>query len=103
LRELPNPFADIPQSDEVLRWPEPVVDLNAFTIEREDDAYRVRGKKIEQLVSMLNFAQPESLDRLQRVLEATGITQALEEAGVTEGDTVRIEKAELEWSDELRA
>ncbi len=103
LRELPNPFADIPQSDEVLRWPEPVVDPNAFTIEREDDAYRVRGKKIEQLVSMLNFAQPESLDRLQRVLEATGITQALEEAGVTEGDTVRIEKAELEWSDELRA
>ena len=103
LRELPNPFADIAQSDDVLRWPEPIVDPNAFTIEREDDAYRVRGKKIEQLVSMLNFAQAESLDRLQRVLEATGITQALEEAGVTEGDTVRIEKAELEWSDELRA
>jgi GTP-binding protein len=103
LRELPNPLADIAQSPDVLRWPEPVVDPNAFTIEREDDAYRVRGKKIEQLVSMLNFAQAESLDRLQRVMEASGITQALEEAGVTEGDTVRIEKAELEWSDELRA
>jgi GTP-binding protein len=103
LRELPSPFAGIPQSDEVLRWPEPVVDPNAFTIEREGDAYRVRGKKIETLVSMLNFAQPESLDRLQRVLEASGITQALLDAGVGEGDTVRIEKAELEWSDELSA
>ena len=103
LRELPSPFADIPQSNEVLRWPEPEVDPNAFTIEREGDAYRVRGKKIETLVSMLNFAQPESLDRLQRVLEASGITQALIDAGVGEGDTVRIEKAELEWSDELSA
>jgi GTP-binding protein len=103
LRELPSPFADIGQSNEVLRWPEPEVDPDAFTIEREGDAYRVRGKKIETLVSMLNFAQPESLDRLQRVLEASGITQALIDAGVGEGDTVRIEKAELEWSDELSA
>lgn len=103
LRELPSPFADIPPSNEVLRWPELVGDPEAFMIEREGNAYRVHGKKIEQLVSMLNFAQPESLDRLQRVLEATGITQALIDAGVGEGDTVRIEKADLEWSDELRA
>jgi GTP-binding protein len=101
LREMPSPYADVPHSNEVLTWPEPEVDPNAFTISREGNAYRVHGKKIEQLVSMLNFAQPESLDRLQRVLEASGITQALLDAGVQEGDTVRVEKAELEWSDEL--
>lgn len=101
LREMPNPFANVQRSEQVLTWEVPEVDPDLFMIEREEGAYRVRGKKIETLVSMLNFAQPESLDRLQRVLEATGITQALIDAGVQEGDVVRIEKAELEWSDEL--
>jgi GTP-binding protein len=49
---------------------------------------------------MTNFAQPESLYRIQRVLEASGISEALRRAGVREGDTVAIENAELVWSDE---
>jgi GTP-binding protein len=101
LREMPNPLAHLPRSTEVLEWPVPDVDPNAFSVTRERAGYRVRGQKIERLVSMLNFAQPESLDRLQRVLEATGIAQALRDAGIEEGDTVLIEKAELEWSEEL--
>jgi GTP-binding protein len=101
LREAPNPVAEQPRSTEELRWPVPARDPNAFTISREGEAYRVRGEKIEQLVSMLNFAQEESLDRLQRVLDRSGISEALRRAGVREGDPVRIEKAELEWSEEL--
>lgn len=101
LRELPNPLADLPRSNEVLSWPVPEADPNAFTITRENGGFRVRGQKIEKLVSMLNFAQPESLDRLQRNLEASGVSEALREAGIEEGDTVFIEKAELEWSEEL--
>jgi len=101
LREMPNPLANIPRSTEVLTWPVPEVDPNAFTITPEQGGYRVRGQKVEKFVSMLNFAQPESLDRLQRVLEASGISQALRDAGVEEGDSVFIEKAELEWSEEL--
>lgn len=101
LREFPNPLAQVPRSNEVLTWPLPPRDPNAFVIEREGDAYRVRGEKIEKLVSMLNFAQEESLDRLQRVLDRTGISDALRNAGVEEGDSVRIEKAELVWSEDL--
>ncbi len=103
LRELPNPATQIPRSDEVLQWPVPQTDPNAFTVSREGTGFRVRGQKIEKLVSMLNFAQPESIDRLQRNLEATGIAEALRAAGIEEGDTVYIEKAELEWSEELGA
>lgn len=103
LRDMPNPFANIPRSDEVLRWPLPQVDPNAFTVVPEPGGFRVRGQKIEKLVSMLNFAQPESMDRLQRNLEAAGISEALREAGIQEGDTVFIEKAALEWSEELGA
>lgn len=101
LRELPNPLAEAPRSDEVLRWPVPDSDPNAFTITPVEGGFRVRGQKIEKLVSMLNFAQPEALDRLQRNLEASGISQALRDAGIEEGDTVFIEKAELDWNEEL--
>jgi len=101
LREMPNPLAHLPRSTEVLNWPVPEVDPNEFAITRERGGYRVRGQKVERLVSMLNFAQPESIDRLQRVLEASGISEALRAAGVREGDHVFIEKAELEWSEEL--
>ncbi len=103
LRDMPNPNANLPRSDEVLQWPVPQVDPNAFTITPEQDGFRVRGQKIEKLVSMLNFAQPESIDRLQRNLEAAGISEALREAGIQEGDTVYIEKAALAWSEELGA
>ncbi|HEY0739503.1 MAG TPA: GTPase ObgE [Herpetosiphonaceae bacterium] len=103
MREMPNPLASLPRSSEVLTWPVPEVDPDAFTITPENGGYRVRGQKIERLVSMLNFAQPESIDRLQRVLEASGISQALRNYGVEEGDSVFIEKAELEWSEELGA
>lgn len=103
LRELPNPLAAQPPVDEILTWPLPEVDPNAFTITRERGGFRVRGQKIEKLVSMLNFAQPESLDRLQRNLEASGIADALRAAGVQNGDTVYIEKAELVWSEDEEA
>ena len=99
LREHPSPLVAA-RIDEELTWPLPVRDPNAFVISPEGDGYRVRGEKIERLVSMLNFAQEESLDRLQRVLDRTGISDALRNAGVTEGDPVYIEKAELQWSDE---
>ncbi len=103
LRELPNPLAGLPRTTEVLEWPLPPRDPNAFTITRdEDDTLRVRGERIEKLVSMLNFAQEESLDRLQRVLDRSGISDGLRKAGVEEGDIVRIEKAELEWSEDRR-
>jgi GTP-binding protein len=99
LREFPTPQRE--RREEELTWPVPEVDQNLFTVEREGRGFRVRGKKIERLIAMTNFAQPESLMRVQRVLEASGISQALLNAGVKEGDSVYIEKASLTWSDEM--
>jgi GTP-binding protein len=98
LADMPAPSRE--RREETIAWPLPDEDPNVFTIEREGDAWRVRGKKIERLISMTNFAQPESLYRIQRVLYASGISDALEKAGVEEGDIVCIEKAELTWSHE---
>jgi GTPase len=94
------PVAEQALPDQELTWPVPELDERLFTVEREGEGWRVRGKKIERLISMTNFAQSESLMRIQRVLEASGISAALLKAGVQEGDPVFIEKAELIWSDQ---
>lgn len=85
---------------ETLVWPLPSVDDRFFSVEPEGMGWRVRGRKIERLISMTNFAQPEALHRIQRVLDASGISNALRSAGVQAGESVFIEKAELIWSDE---
>jgi GTP-binding protein len=72
----------------------------SFTIEREPDgAWRVRGRRIERIVVMTRWEYYDAVMRFQRILEALGITQALRERGVKEGETVRIGEKELEWSD----
>ncbi|MCD6289123.1 MAG: GTPase ObgE [Anaerolineae bacterium] len=68
-----------------------------FTIEREGDVWRVRGDRIERVVAMTNWDYYEAALRFQRILEAMGITQALEEAGVQDGDTVVVGDTELIW------
>lgn len=73
-------------------------DENAFQITREEDgAWRVTGKKVERAAAMTNWDYYEAAMRFQRILEALGVTQALEEAGVKDGDVVRIGNTELVW------
>lgn len=75
-------------------------DLSSFSIEREGDgAWRVRGKRIERAAEMTYWEMEEAVARFQRILEVLGIYQALKDAGVRQGDMVRIGKHELEWND----
>jgi GTPase len=72
----------------------------SFTIEREPDGgWRVYGRRIERIVKMTRWEYYDAVMRFQRILQALGITEALREAGVTEGETVRIGERELEWSE----
>jgi GTP-binding protein len=68
-----------------------------FSITQEEDGWRVRGSEIERVVAMTNWEYDEAVMRFQRILEAIGISAALEEAGIEMGDTVRIGDIELEW------
>ncbi len=77
------------------------VDEDVFTIEQAPEGWIVRGKRIERTAAMTNWDYYEAIFRFQRILEAMGITQALEEAGVQEGDTVFIgDVIDLNWSHE---
>ena len=70
---------------------------DGFTIEREDVAFRVRGRRIERLTTQTNFEVEESAERFQRELARHGVDVALRKAGVRPGDAVRIAAVELEW------
>ena len=70
---------------------------NGFVVAREDEAFRVSGKRIERLVAQTNFDNEESAERFQRELVRSGIDGALRKAGVHAGDAVRIGGSELEW------
>jgi GTP-binding protein len=74
---------------------------DGFAVERETDgAYRVRGRKVERLVTQTDFENEESATRFQRALARMGIERELERAGVQSGDMVRIAGHELEWGQE---
>jgi GTP-binding protein len=70
---------------------------DGYMVEREDGAFRVRGKRIERLTNQTNFENDESAERFQRELVRTGIDGALRSAGIRPGDQVRIAAYELEW------
>ena len=95
----------LPDLDEMAAPPEPAgvvvhrIDplADGFAVEREDGAFRVRGRRIERLAAQTNFEIEESAARFQRELLRLGIDSELRKAGVVAGDTVRIGRQELEW------
>jgi len=72
-------------------------ELETLQVEREDDAFVVRGAHVERRVAMTNLDNEEALFRLQHTLRRWGIIDALREAGVQEGDTVRIGDMEFDY------
>jgi GTP-binding protein len=101
-------FAEIAALPEPIPAPDavPIYDLPSaeedvpFTIEKIGEGeYRVLGKRIERAADMTYWDYDEAILRFQRILDALGVTEALKQAGVEEGDTVHIGSHELEWSD----
>ena len=76
----------------------PESDPAAFVIDRELDGWRIRGSQIERIAAMTYWEFEATTRRFQQILERMGISEALEEAGVSDGDTVYIGDEILEWS-----
>jgi GTP-binding protein len=71
-----------------------------FTVRKEDDGYRVIGKRIQRIAAQTDFENEESAERFQRDLARLGVERELVNAGVEPGDTVRIGTVDLEWAPE---
>ncbi len=83
--------------------PEPVltpVSEDYFEIKRTEKGWLVSGKRIERAAAMTNWEYYEAALRFQRIMDAMGISDALREAGIAEGDTVYIGDIELEWNED---
>ena len=77
-------------------------DERAFTVARSgESAFTVSGVAIERLTRMTNFDQMDSVERYQRVLDRSGISEELEKQGVEPGDSVTIAGHELTWGEEF--
>ena len=94
LAELPEvvPARELP----VFR---PAEDEETFTVEWDEDGWRVRGIRVERMAARTVWNLDEAVRRFQRTLDRMGVSEALEQAGVQLGDTVRIGDRELVWEE----
>ena len=74
-------------------------DEEPFTITKEDGMYVVDGPAIRELMRKVNMEDNESLYYFQKNLDILGVNQKLKEAGVKDGDTVKVYDYILEWED----
>ena len=103
VRELDRAFAPLAVAgQEVREVVEPVrlqlgeERVSDYGVEREGEAWRVRGAVIERLVAKADLDNDEAVRYLQDVMERAGLSDAIRRAGGADGDTVVIGDAEFE-------
>ncbi len=81
--------------------PEPEEDYTKnkreFTLKVEDGIYVIEGEWLLKILESVNPDDYESLQYFQRVLIESGIIDALEKAGVQDGDTVSVYDIEFDY------
>jgi GTP-binding protein len=79
--------------------PEPIQEKVRVT--HDGEAYHVRGKTIEAIVSRTDITNPDGLVRMRRQLDTAGLREALLDAGAGVGDTVMIGAVEFLFDPDL--
>lgn len=68
-----------------------------FEIKKENGEFIVFGPDVDRLMRRVNLTDNESMYYFQKNLANLGIDNALREAGVQDGDTVRFNDWEFDW------
>jgi GTP-binding protein len=77
------------------------VDERAWNVEQPaPHVYVVNGIGVERFTRMTDFENDEAVDRFQRMLSSSGISDQLDRLGIQPGDVVRIAENELVWGDQ---
>ena len=61
-----------------------------FTIEKINNEFIVKGKKVEKMFKMANFQSSEGIERFLHTLKKMGVEEELEKMGIEEGNIVKI-------------
>ena len=86
-------------------------DRRRYTLENVDERawnadrlsrhhFVVTGIGIERFTRMTDFSREEGVERFQRLLESSGISDELGRLGIESGDVVHIADVELVWGDQ---
>ncbi|MCX5786487.1 MAG: GTPase ObgE [Elusimicrobia bacterium] len=67
-----------------------------------DGVFELTGEKLLKIMAMVNFSQPDSLNRLRRIFKLIGVDKMLKRHGVRAGEIVRIAGREFEWTEEIQ-
>lgn len=94
LKKLPK--EDIVEADEKVVYTLKE-EKQGFEIKKENGEFRVFGSDVDRLMARVNLADNESMYYFQKMLANLGINDALKNAGVQDGDTVRFNDWEFDW------
>ena len=68
------------------------LEMEKIEIEKNNNEYTVKNKKLERMVAMTDLENEEALDYLKYRLKKIGIADRLKKMGIKEGSTVIIER-----------
>ena len=100
LSELPNTipsklsFEATEENIAILR-PEPK--RRGVSISHENGVFVVQAPGVERIAQRIDYEDWLARMQFYKHMQKTGVVKALEEAGISEGDTVRIGNVEWEW------
>jgi GTPase len=69
----------------------------SVTVEREGEAYRIKGRAALRAAAIINADTPEGKVVMRRRLARLGIDRLLQRAGAQVGDLVRVGDVEYKW------
>merc|ERR1712039_848465 len=103
LNKLPNNM-DSPSPKKIgISSNKRLVTIDEFSIEPLSElsnqrTFIVRGEAVEKFVQMTKFECCDSVYRLRKVLEVSGIIESLRTLGLIEGDMILIGKLMMKWT-----
>ncbi|MBT4917654.1 GTPase ObgE [Candidatus Peregrinibacteria bacterium] len=103
LEEIRKEEASEPKKkEEVITIHKPHLDQVKFEIEKvikkkDHKIFKIKGKRIEQLLIMTDTKNPEGLERVYHFFDKMGIKSAIEKKGATFGDIVKIKEKNIPY------
>ncbi|MGI6145516.1 MAG: GTPase ObgE [Clostridia bacterium] len=96
LETLPETVLEVPE--EKLRVVK-VEEQEPFQVEFQEGVWQVYGPEIDRLMTRINIAYEENMERFLLILRRMGVEDKLREKGAKNGDTVSIHGWEFEFMD----
>ncbi len=71
--------------------------VKGYSINIENNIYKVTGEFVDRLLASVNIHDNESLKYFQRIIRKKGIIEELKSVGINNGDTVKMNDHEFEF------